>query len=840
MRGVALCGTSGSGYNCIILVAQSINRNSLAAQFFTAHGAVGNIVIAACILAVGSDIVLNYDFARNMLVHTVGAVTQRIGIVANSAEVCIHGLGEDTAGDGHTGIGEHIAGIPFTGIVLIFGGEGTAGDGGSTAEVVDTAVLAVKFAAADHQSAPVADQIVVVALNGELTAVNGQLAGNTDAIHTLHDELAACDGQIALDDQAIVFVHSGDHQSLAGQIPGFGAGNGILIQQNDDVAFLCCCKGIGQGLKLLIADLGKSIQTGARVGYGVAVTAMAGVGPETVSLESGIGICSLVAVTGCGNSNSLAAQFFTTDSTVDYIVIAAVVDTVRSDIVLNYDFALGVAVRCDLLGVSITAVAGEGLNTLFGAGRLLGHLGGVAVSGSIYISIHIAVTADGTGVGRIALFSTGGGGHLRGIIVIAGGSDLDSRAAHFGFTDGAVDNTLVGTGSAASGFHAVLFHRSGMGMALSGNSFGADSFTAIITSHGNRAGLSTGCIHGSSGGVLVTGCWDGDSLAVGFNTTDGTIGNIVIGAVGIAISSDFILNYDIAMGMAAGIRVGVLVGVAADGTGMRGEALFSTGGGGHDGMIAVVACSGDGHSCAANLFTTYGAVDNTLVGTGSAASGFHAVLFHRSGMGMALSGNSFGADSFTAIITSHGNRAGLSTGCIHGSSGGVLVTGCWDGDSLAVGFNTTDGTIGNIVIGAVGIAISSDFILNYDIAMGMAAGIRVGVLVGVAADRAGVGGVAAGGTGGGGYSGRVIMAIGFTLSFATDGASLGSGAGCIDPIMTRCHDNLCILMATDGTCIGGLTVFRAGRSSLYTRIVFVRTTAPCTIDICISVSSSSI
>ena len=61
--GVTLFSASGISYYCIVLVSESVNRNSFTAEFFVAYSTVYYVVVATLVYTVGSNVVFNYCFA---------------------------------------------------------------------------------------------------------------------------------------------------------------------------------------------------------------------------------------------------------------------------------------------------------------------------------------------------------------------------------------------------------------------------------------------------------------------------------------------------------------------------------------------------------------------------------------------------------------------------------------------------------------------------------------------------------------------------------------------------------------------------------------------------------
>ena len=88
---------------------------------------------------------------------------------------------------------------------------------------------------------------------------------------------------------------------------------------------------------------------------------------------------------------------------------------------------------------------------------------------------------------------------------------------------------------------------------------------------------------------------------------------------------------------------------------------------------------------------------------------------------------------------------------------------------------------------------------------------------------AGVGGVTTSRTGRCGHNSHMAVTQSLTLGGVTDRAILCGGAGCIDPSMTRCHNLVVnIGIATDGTCVGGVTILSTGGSGHNSFIIVTR------------------
>ena len=118
-----------------------------------------------------------------------------------------HILGEFSALYYQTFICQKIAGFVITGAVGCRGGKFTAVDGSSSGEIVDTAILSIEGTAVDNGFTAVGgDQIIVVSRVGELAAVYGEFAGNTDAVITVRDNLTALNSKVALDYEAVIFI----------------------------------------------------------------------------------------------------------------------------------------------------------------------------------------------------------------------------------------------------------------------------------------------------------------------------------------------------------------------------------------------------------------------------------------------------------------------------------------------------------------------------------------------------------------------------------------------------------------------------------------------------------
>ena len=250
-----------------------------------------------------------------------------------------------------------------------------------------------------------------------------------------------------------------------------------------------------------------------------------------------------------------------------------------------------------------------------------------------------------------------------------------------------------------------------------------------------QAGLGAGC------GVAVDG--DGEVtigsqfLGVAVAADGAGVGHDAgLGAAGLDGDDTFVV-------VAQGLGLVSGVAVAAGGAGVGGVAALGAGGSGHDGFVAVTQ-SGD----------------------------------------LLLGNNPNQADA--ALLTV--GQAGLGAGC--GIAGGLRreVAGGLGHDVGTVGFHAADSAVANgIIIAALGAGVGL-FILRNNTTIGVTKSCGLVSSVAVAADRAGIGGVAALGAGGSGHNGLVAVTQSGDLllrndPLITDAALLtvgqaGPGAGC--------------------------------------------------------------
>ena len=105
----------------------------------------------------------------------------------------------------------------------------TAADIKRSCKAVYVAVVAHKLTAGDRCGSPASDQVVICTRYFELATVYGELAGNTDAVHTFNYEGSAFNSEIALDDQTIVTGNGRDPECVAVEVPYLCAFNSKLF-----------------------------------------------------------------------------------------------------------------------------------------------------------------------------------------------------------------------------------------------------------------------------------------------------------------------------------------------------------------------------------------------------------------------------------------------------------------------------------------------------------------------------------------------------------------------------------------------------------------------------------
>ena len=385
------------------------------------------------------------------------------------------------------------------------------------------------------------------------------------------------------------------------------------------------------------------------------------------------------------DSNSLAAHFFATDSTVDYVVIATGNCARGRLLVLSNYITSGVAGGCNRLSVVISALrASEGLHSFALTARLSRNFGCVAVTQFI---------------------------------------SNNSLAAEFFTTDTAVDNFVITAISGASCINNVLnnyltlsvtqritFGCAADGAGLSG---GAGCIVPLMTQRitfgcaTDGAGLSggAGCIVPLMAQCFALGCAaDGAGLSgIAIGIHPGVIaggGDIVVG-VAVAADSTSICcvtlstasgsgDYAIIIAVAGGIGIGILVVIAADGTSICCVTLSTASGSGDYAIIIAVA------GCCYGL-----------------------------GLGAAATGASVGLHAF-ALTAGLGSDYALAP---------VVIAGSCDFFSIAVAAVTgvgldTSFAAGGLLGDRLGVAVAGNIFLTADIALVVTIGIHINVIAG--------------------------------------------------------------------------------------------------------------
>ena len=542
-------------------------------------------------------------------------------------------------------------------------------------------------------------------------------------------------------------LRSGHDLVSLGFLPVVGAGC-----SQSDMGSLDCIKGDdgGAALSLAVSNLIPGLAVGADL-------------DDVVQQVAGAVIAAVINTLGIGNL-------------VDQVLAAQISDQVSlGQATVGIGCPEGVVVTVE--GVAHGLVV-SGLGDIHGAALAEDALAGDLLGRELDLTI--CATDIAVGVVCIVIdVLTGSGDHL-GVAVAAGRADVGDAAIHS--AGGSGDQGLIGVTQSINDL-------------LGNQSLAAAGALLALGQTGGGAGGS----HGGEDLLDVTQGGDGDGLAAQLYEADGAADHEFIGTLGGAGGMDLVILHDLAGSV---IQSGNdLLGnqdLAADGTHL---ALGQTGGGaggrhGRDDLLGVAQrcdhivnvdvaaeLAGVGGAAAGD---TVGSGDNTLIlvtqslddflsSQDLAADGALLAVGH-AGLG---AGGGVALDDFFDVLGAQVLAADVTLEVLIL----VLVTQSGNGDGLTADLGLTDGAVDHGVIRTSLGAVGSILVLGHGLGGSVTQSIDLIGNIGVAAGGAGIGGVAAGGAGGIGDHGNIAVIQSLALGCAAGRAGLGSGAGCIDPLV---------------------------------------------------------
>ena len=308
-----------------------------------------------------------------------------------------------------------------------------------------------------------------------------------------------------------------------------------------------------------------------------------------------------------------------------------------------------IAVAAEVAGIGSDARRGTGCDQGNGAVAIV-------VTGGADLVAHMAVAADGTGIGGIARLGAGGSGHLCLIAVTGGGNAIASIA---------VTAEVAGIGGVALLGAGGRRHDTGVGMTQRIDGF-RSCLAAAGADVGDAALSGTGGLR--PGGLRPVMSQSGDHTAAGLHIVAaaavGTGSLAVLGAGGLPAGGvDHVMSQ-------SGNRLGSLFAAEAAGVGLHALA-FAAGSEGDFAAVPVVAGGRDGSILTGQLAAANRAVHSGIIAS-ALGTGCRHDVFPDGFPGLVPGGGNRLRIGAAALAAGIGGAALCGTGGIHGD-GGVAV-----------------------------------------------------------------------------------------------------------------------------------------------------------------------